>query len=241
MSFLNRLRQRFQPNPHTIDSAAIDPILPVLAEPIVSDLKSTDRLVCIGDSITHASAEPQGFLTQIRSVLPNLAMQSYGLSGGRAADLWSGRTTWSQSTPYREILQTQPTIVILYIGVNDLWHKPPTAANAFQQQLTELIQATKAITPTVIVATPAVIGETLTNPQDPSLNQFQHLIQTLTIAQQVTLCDLRAAFTQYLQSHNSAGLNQGILTTDGVHMNPQGNQLIAETILKSLAIALHQR
>jgi lysophospholipase L1-like esterase len=168
-------------------------------------------------------------------------MQAYGLSGGRAADLWTGKTAWSKSMPYAKILKTQPSIVILYIGVNDLWHEPPTPSHIFQQELTQLVQAAKAVTPTIVVATPAVIGETLTEPKDPGLNEFQHLIQTLTIAQAVTLCDLRAAFTTHLQTHNPNRLTQGILTTDGVHMNSQGNQLIATTLLKSLAIALKSR
>jgi lysophospholipase L1-like esterase len=50
------------------------------------------------------------------------------------------------------------------------------------------------------------------------------------------LADLRAAFMNYEIQHNTGNKELGILTTDGVHLNDRGNQLVAEELLKVLPI-----
>jgi lysophospholipase L1-like esterase len=49
-----------------------------------------------------------------------------------------------------------------------------------------------------------------------------------------TLCDLRKAFHDYLVLNNKENKPQGILTYDGVHLNDEGNRLVAREILKYL-------
>jgi lysophospholipase L1-like esterase len=46
--------------------------------------------------------------------------------------------------------------------------------------------------------------------------------------------DLRAAFTNYLRTHNPQNQPKGILTTDGVHLTREGNALVARELHKVL-------
>ena len=50
----------------------------------------------------------------------------------------------------------------------------------------------------------------------------------------VPLCDLRAAFRDYLLKNNKDNKDQGIFTTDRVHLNEAGNKMVADTILKTI-------
>jgi hypothetical protein len=44
--------------------------------------------------------------------------------------------------------------------------------------------------------------------------------------------DLRSVFVSYLSKHNPENSEEGILTHDGVHLNDEGNRLIAKQIMK---------
>jgi isoamyl acetate esterase len=208
--------------------------------------KPQPQIVFVGDSITQQGGAAGGFVDLIkranpddlRSVGDHRAIAYYGLSGGRAADLWTGKCAWSQSIPYAEILKTVPTILVLYIGVNDIWHEPPTAPEVFRSQLTELVSQAKLAGAIVILATPAVIGENRKeNPKNPMLDEFSQIAQEVADAQSVVFCNLRQAFMDYLATHNVTDANQGILTTDGVHLNAAGNQLVADCLSRSIAQA----
>jgi lysophospholipase L1-like esterase len=203
-------------------------------------------IVFVGDSITKQGGDSGGYVDLIkqahpddlRSVGDHRTIAYYGLSGGRAADLWAGKCDWSRTIPYADILKTAPKMLVLYIGVNDIWHEPPTSPEVFRSTLSELVSQAKSTGAIVILATPTVIGENITdNPQNAMLDEFSQIAQAVAVAQQVIFCNLRQAFVDYLKIHNCTAADQGILTRDRVHMNAAGNQLIADCFNRSIAQA----
>lgn len=48
------------------------------------------------------------------------------------------------------------------------------------------------------------------------------------------LVDLRKAFLDYNLKYNTENKESGILTTDRVHLNSKGNQIVADLILNAL-------
>jgi lysophospholipase L1-like esterase len=88
----------------------------------------------------------------------------------------------------------------------------------------------------VILCTPSVIGEKYdgTNPQDAMLDEYAAISRKIALDVGVRLCDLRKAFLDYLKVHNKENKEKGVLTTDGVHLNDEGNKLVAQEILKLL-------
>ncbi len=198
--------------------------------------QSRPDIVFVGDSITHQGGNPGGYVDLIKRSYPDRTIADYGLSGGRAADLWTGKCNWSQTISYTKILKTTPKILVLYIGVNDVWHEPPTLPEVFRSNLAELVNQAKAAGAIVILATPAVIGENYkANSKNPMLDEFSQIAEAVAATQSVIFCNLRQAFVDYLATHNLADAEQGILTTDGVHLNAAGNQLVADCISRSLA------
>jgi lysophospholipase L1-like esterase len=197
--------------------------------------KSRPDIVFVGDSITQQGGDSGGYVDLIKQSYPDRTIAYYGLSGGRAADLWTGKCAWSQTIAYADILKTAPMILVLYIGVNDIWHQPPTAPEVFRSHLIGLVNQAKVADAIVILVTPAVIGENLKeNPKSTMLDEFGQIVREVADAQQSVFCNLRQAFMDYLKMHNPADRDSGVLTTDGVHLNGAGNRLVADCIRRSL-------
>src|SRR5688572_28178510 len=88
------------------------------AEPI--SLKQGDRIVFLGDSITQGGGGPKGYVTLIKNKLQEkksdlgVEVVNAGISGNKVPDL-QGRVD-------RDVIAKKPTIVFIYIGINDVWH-----------------------------------------------------------------------------------------------------------------------
>ncbi len=134
------------------------------------------------------------------------------------------------------MLALKPDVVVLYIGVNDVWHKSTfgtgTDPDKFVKFYEALIRKIRANGSRVVLCTPAVIGEKtdFSNPQDGDLNAYSTLIRDVASRQNLPLCDFRKAFLDYNLKNNPANKDRGILTTDRVHLNPAGNQLVADQL-----------
>jgi lysophospholipase L1-like esterase len=79
-----------------------------------------------------------------------------------------------------------------------------------------------------------VIGEKTdhTNQQDGDLNHYSQIVRNLAAQFHTGLVDLRKAFLEYNLRNNPENNEKGILTEDRVHLNPRGNQLVADEMLK---------
>lgn len=88
----------------------------------------------------------------------------------------------------------------------------------------------------LVLTTPAAIGEKFdgSNPQDKDLDAYSDVIRKLSTQFNCKLVDLRRVFMQYEKEHNTANRESGILTTDRVHLNEKGNQLVADQMWEAL-------
>lgn len=200
-------------------------------------LRQGDRIVFFGDSITEQGVKPGGYVSLIREELaarnPDLGIEviGAGISGNKVPDL--------QNRLVRDVLEKKPTGVVIYIGINDVWHwnlkdlKGTTKAN-FESGLREIIARIQYYGSAVILCTPTVIGEKRDslNAQDPMLKEYSDISRKIAKDRNVQLCDLHKAFQDYLAVHNTENKEKGILTTDGVHLNDEGNKLVAKELLK---------
>ena len=133
----------------------------------------------------------------------------------------------------------KPTIVFIYIGINDVWHgemKPPrdTPKDKFEEGLNDIIGRLTKAGAKVILCTPTVIGEKKggANKLDAKLDEYADISRKVAKEKNIPLCDLRKAFVDYLKEKNPDDKERGILTGDSVHLNDAGNKLVAETMLK---------
>jgi isoamyl acetate esterase len=144
------------------------------------------------------------------------------------------------------VIDKKASLVFLYIGINDVWHSNSgngTPAKQFEQGLRTLVQELKSSGAEVVLATPSVIGEQPQgqNPLDKMLDQYSAISREVAAQEGAILCDLRRAFFDHLQVFNPTGQKNGVLTTDGVHLNSAGNLLLATVAARSLRLAVLAR
>jgi isoamyl acetate esterase len=202
-------------------------------------LHSGERIVFLGDSITQLGVKPNGYVTLIQDSLQkehagmNIEVIGAGVSGNKVPDL--------QKRLQKDVLDKHPTLVVIYIGINDVWHwvtpgLKGTTKEDFASGLKDIIASIQGAGARVILCTPSVIGEKNdgSNPEDAMLGEYSEISRRIAKETGSTLCDLRSAFTAYLKSHNPTNEEKGILTVDRVHLNDEGNRFVAEQILTTL-------
>ena len=66
-------------------------------------------------------------------------------------------------------------------------------------------------------------------------NAENQLLKALPkMAKKASAPELKKAFQDHLAKHNTTDKEKGVLTSDRVHLNDAGNQLVAETILATI-------
>jgi lysophospholipase L1-like esterase len=141
----------------------------------------------------------------------------------------------------RDVLAAKPTVVVVYIGINDVWHSKQgrgTSSKDFEKGLRDLVARIQAIGARPILCTPSVIGEKAdgSNELDAMLDEYSAISRRVAGASGVQLLDLRQRFLGWLRQHNKDKATQDLLTTDGVHLNAAGNRLVADAMVEALGI-----
>ena len=193
------------------------------------------KVIFFGDSITQAGVQPKGYITQIAQSLEKQGLKDKyeligaGIGGNKIYDLYLRME--------EDVLNKKPDLVLIYIGVNDVWHKSmygtgtdPDKFVKFYQAIINKIQANGA---KVILCTPAAIGERTdsSNQQDGDMNSYSNMIRDLAKKNNLQLVDLRKEVLDYNLKNNAENKEKGILTTDRVHLNDLGNQFVADKML----------
>ncbi|MEZ6014720.1 MAG: GDSL-type esterase/lipase family protein [Planctomycetota bacterium] len=207
-----------------------------------------ERVAFLGDSITQAGATPGGYVDLLRTALaalkPKAVVIPAGVSGNKINDLLARYE--------KDIVAQAPTLVFIYIGINDVWHSQSgrgTPRDAFAPGLEALCQGLEAAPGTrCVVATASVIGERTRRPNelDPMLEDFVQMTRDVVASAASspsprTLCDLRRAFVDHLELFNVSDAEQGLLTRDKVHLSPAGNVYVATLAARALRAAALER
>jgi lysophospholipase L1-like esterase len=193
--------------------------------------KKTTRVVFFGDSITQQGAQPGGYIVKMREALEKAGRGSEfdligaGVGGNKVYDLYLRMD--------EDVLAQKPDVVVIWVGVNDIWHKVTsgtgTDADKFEKFYAAIINKLRDKGIRVILCTPATIGERtdFTNRQDGDLNYYSQIIRNLAQKFKCGLVDLREIFHTYELKNNPSNKDKGILTRDGVHLTEAGNELVA--------------
>jgi lysophospholipase L1-like esterase len=196
------------------------------------------KVIFFGDSITQAGVSPGGYIVKVGELASkeNLASQyefvGAGIGGNKVYDLYLRMDD--------DVLAKNPDVVVIYIGVNDVWHKRSfgtgTDYDKFEKFYDALIKKLQARNIKVILATPAVIGERtdFSNELDGDLNKYSSLIRSIAEKNKFPLVDLRKSFLDYNKQNNPENKESGILTSDRVHLNEKGNELVAGEMWKAI-------
>jgi isoamyl acetate esterase len=194
------------------------------------------KVVFFGDSITEAGVKTGGYIDRMKTMLDkngikdNYQLIGAGVSGNKVYDLFLRLED--------DVLAQNPDVVVIWVGVNDVWHKRTfgtgTDADKFEKFYVALIRKLQSLNIKVIVATPAAIGEKtdFTNELDGDLNKYSQILRDIAAKYDCPVADLRKEFLKYNLEKNKDNKESGILTTDRVHLNDVGNQFVADILYK---------
>ncbi len=199
-----------------------------------------ERIVFLGDSITQAGDKGQGYVVLVRQAIaetmPDAGVEvlGAGISGHKVPDL--------EKRLDRDVIEKKPSTVVIYIGINDVWHSKRgqgTPKDVFEKGLRNLVDRIRTAGSRVILCTPSVIGEKAVgeNQFDAMLDEYSAITRTVAADMKTGLIDLRKAFVDHLAKANSDNKEKGILTGDGVHLNAEGNRFVADRMLEGLGVA----
>ncbi len=210
---------------------------------------NSTKVIFLGDSITEAAENYEGegtykgFITSLReNVGQEIELINKGISGNKVSDLLLRYND--------DVLDLKPDIVFIYIGINDVWHKYDWGTGSdidiYEKGLRKIITDIKTKGAKIILCTPTVIGENSGESNNSfkdietmelmnkDLDAFSDVVRNLSSELNTELLDLRKKFKDYISENNKENKSKGILTSDGVHLNNQGNKLIADEMIKFL-------
>lgn len=196
------------------------------------------KVIFFGDSITELGIKPGGYVTKVDSISKTerkgdqLDFIGAGVSGNKVYDLYLRLED--------DVLSKNPDVVVIYIGVNDVWHKQSlgtgTDADKFERFYLAILKKLKEKNIKAILCTPAVVGEKtdMSNQLDGDLNRYSNIIRDIAKKTSLPLIDLRQKFLDYNKANNPNNDEKNILTYDRVHLNAKGNQLVADAMWKAI-------
>lgn len=198
---------------------------------LTSMVDKPKRIIFFGDSITAQGVRPNGYVNLIKKALDSTkySVMGAGIGGNKVYDLYLRLED--------DVLSKKPDLVVIYVGINDVWHKNTSHTGTdypkylkFYQALINKIQATGS---KVVLCTPSVIGEKKNNANelDAELNKYADGIRELAKKNNLPLCDLRKAFSAYEAANNQEDKEKEVLTVDKVHLNDAGNKFVADQLL----------
>ena len=204
--------------------------------------KRKKKIIFFGDSITEAGALFGGYIQRIATYMQNedvaakYDLAGMGKSGNKAVDLLARMD--------KDILERGADLVLIFIGINDVWQKYKSGEGTSEKQFGEayksMLEKLRIADIKFILCSPTVIGERIfgENEADHDLEVFSGIIKKLGEEFEVPVVDLRSAFKNQLAILNLNNDSQGILTYDGVHLNEQGNRLVASEIWEVMKVEI---
>lgn len=197
----------------------------------------SERIIFFGDSITQAGDQPGGYVSIVRDAIGSdqIEVIAAGVGGNRVPDL--------QSRLKKDVLRKNPTTVVIYVGINDVWHFDQwvgTPKDEFESGLRDMIGQITFKGAKVILCTTSMLGERSdgSNKFDEMLDEYCGVIRKVAADTGSQLLDLRRIFVDHLKQHNPEHKENGVLTLDGIHLNQAGNRLLADAMLAAIGDAI---
>lgn len=200
-------------------------------------IQQDDVVLFQGDSITdakriredgHDLGKGYAFLAaaQFSMLYPERQVKFWnrGISGNRVKDL---QHRWQE-----DCLDLKPTVVSIYIGINDTWRRydrnDPTSAEQYEAGYRDLLDRTRTLDAKLVLIEPFVLPV----PEDrkqwrEDLDLKIHVVRELAREYGALLVPLDGLFAQA-----STKAAPAFWAPDGVHPSPAGHALIARAWLQ---------
>lgn len=199
-------------------------------------VKDGQKIAFMGDSITAGGAKPKGYVS--------LTIKGLEANGVKATAIPAGisghKSNQMLARLENDVLSKKPDWMTLSCGVNDVWHGAKgVSLEDYKVNITKIVDQCQAAGVKVMILTSTMIKETQTNELNQKLVPYNEFLRTLATEKKCLLADLNADMQAAIAK---AGPDRkgNILTGDGVHMNPAGNEMMALGVLKAFGLSEEQ-
>jgi lysophospholipase L1-like esterase len=192
-------------------------------------------LVCLGDSITQ---NPDGYCSQIAALIAGtygdrgIRVVNAGVSGNKVPDMLRRLD--------RDVLAHRPHWVTVNVGINDVWHgladggAGGTSLADYRAGLETLADRLAAAGAQVVLLPPTVIEEDPGSEGNRRLAPYRAVVRAVGAARGLLVAPTDHDFDAALTAAGPGRAGGRVLTTDGVHMRPAGDAIMAVAVLKTL-------
>jgi len=199
-------------------------------------VKDGEKIAFLGDSITQAGARPNGYV--------RLAIRGLESAGVKASAIPAGisghKSNQMLARLERDVLSKKPNWMTLSCGVNDVWHgKRGVNLADYKTNITKIVDRCQEAGVKVVLLTSTMIGEDKDNANNKKLSTYNDFLQELAKEKKCLLADLNAGMQSIIEA-SSDKKNGKLLTSDGVHMNPDGNKMMATGVLEAFGLNAEQ-
>lgn len=197
-------------------------------------VKEGEKIAFLGDSITQGGMGPTGYVTLVIQGLKangvNATAIGAGISGHKSNDMLARLQ--------RDVIEKKPDWMTLSCGVNDVWHGAKgVPLDQYKQNITQIVEKAQAAGIKVVILTATMITENPKDPNNEKLIPYNDFLRELAKEKKCLLADLNAAMQKDLDEREKAGQKRGkLVTSDGVHMNPFGNVMMASGVLRGFGL-----
>lgn len=203
--------------------------------PTLPWLTSGERLICLGDSLT---ANPNGYVKLLRDRLAPRGIEV--INAGRGGD----KTPWAMTRLESAVLAQRPAALSIFLGANDaavgrgMWaDEPMVTPEAFRSNLVWMIHLCRLGGLTKFSITPP-----LWRYEGPAWAEFGDIMAPFCLAARQAADEMKvplvpadtAVAEEWARHPGHTGL---LLTTDGVHLTPKGNEILVDTMLQTWGLS----
>ncbi|MEO7317465.1 MAG: GDSL-type esterase/lipase family protein [Chthoniobacteraceae bacterium] len=215
-------------------------------------VKSGEKIAFLGDSVTQAGwGDATGY---VRLVMAGLAANGV-MAEAVPAGISGHKSNQMLARLDHDVLSKKVQWMTLSCGVNDVWHgvkgvrldDADAAANptdppkdgelergTFKKNIAAIVDQATAAGVKVVMLTATVIQEQLDNAENAKLAPYNEFLRGLAKEKKLPVADLNAMFQERIKAANDP--NKKLLTSDGVHMNAEGNRVMALGVLQAFGL-----
>jgi lysophospholipase L1-like esterase len=213
-------------------------------------VKSGEKIAFLGDSITAGGwSNPAGYVRLVIAGLEANGVKAEAVPAGISGH----KSDQMLARLEKDVLSKKPQWMTLSCGVNDVWHGKrgvplDDAAAAkkedfdekvgergnYKKNITAIVENAQKAGAKPVILTATVIHEKLDSPENGRLAPYNEFLRKLAKEKHLPLADLNALFQARIKKENKPDAK--VLTSDGVHMNGEGNKLMAIGVLKAFGL-----
>jgi lysophospholipase L1-like esterase len=215
----------------TLSALLCGGLLQAASQPLI---KSGDSIAFMGDSITQFGADqPSGYVRLVISGLKVNGIDVKPYPAGRSGN----KSNQMLARLDRYVLAKKPTWMTLSCGVNDVMHGTRgIELEPYKVNIRKLVEQTQQAGIKVMILTSTMISENKDDARNLKLDKYNVFLRSLAAEKGCPLADLNRDMKAAIEEAGGYDRRNNRLTRDGVHMDVEGDLMMAKGILRTFGL-----